>query len=82
MINIAVAMTAAAVVAKAARKVSRVRGKEAQRVRIERGTRKMERKLKEAPRRKRANIQWEAVRMRVRAEVTLLGRATVRVQDL
>lgn len=75
--NMAVAMMAAAVVARAARKVRRVRGREAQRVRMERGTRKMEGKVREAPRRKRANIHWEAVRMRVRAEVMLLGRATV-----
>lgn len=75
--NIAVAMTEAAVVNKADRKVRMAIGTVIQRLKTERGAKKMDRKVRQAPRRKRPNIQWEARRTRWRAEMMLAGRATV-----
>lgn len=63
----AVAMTEAAVVKSADKKVKTAMGRVSQRVKVERGERKMERKDVQADVRKSANIQWEAMRMRVRA---------------
>ena len=70
-------MMEAAVVNKADRKVRRAIGTVIQRLKTERGVRKMERKVRQAPIRKRENIQWEARRTRSRAEMMLAGRATV-----
>ena len=77
--NMTVAMMEAAVVNKADRKVKMAMGTVFQRLKTERGVRKMERKVRQAPMRKRANIQWEARRRRWRAEMTSAGRATVGV---
>ena len=62
--NMAVAMMEAAVVNKADRKVRMAIGTVIQRLKTERGVRKMERKFRQAPMRKRPNIQWEARRTR------------------
>ena len=78
--NIAVAMMEAAVVNKADRKVRMAIGTVIQRLKTERGVKKMDRKVRQAPMRKKANIQWEARRTRWRAEMMLAGRATVRLQ--
>ena len=75
--NMTVAMVEAAVVNKADRKVRMAIGTVIQRLKTERGVRKMDRKVRQAPMRKRANIQWEARRTRSRAEMMLAGRATV-----
>ena len=72
-------MIEAAVVNKADRKVKMAIGTVIQRLKTERGVRKMERKVRQAPRRKRPNIQWEARRRRWRAEMMSAGRATVGV---
>ena len=77
--NMAVAMMEAAVVNKADRKVRMAIGTVIQRLKTERGVRKMERKVRGAPMRKRTNIQWEARRTRWRAEMILAGSATVGV---
>ena len=77
--NMAVAMMEAAVVNNADRKVKMAIGTVIQRLKTERGVRKMERKVRQAPMRKRANIQWEARRRSLRAEMTSAGRATVGV---
>ena len=77
--NMTVAMVEAAVVNKADRKVRMAIGTVIQRLKTERGVRKMDRKVRQAPMRKRANIQWEARRTRSRAEMMLAGRATVGV---
>lgn len=77
MMNITVAMMEAAVVNRAERKVRIAIGKVAQRVKTERGVKRVERKVRQAPVRKRANIQWEARRTSWRAEIMLAGRATV-----
>jgi len=76
----AVAMMEAAVVKRADRKVRMAIGTVLQRLKTERGVRKMERKVRQAPVRKRANIQWEARRTSSRVEMMLAGRATVRVR--
>ncbi len=76
IINMAVAMTEAAVVKSADKKVKMAMGRVSQRVKVERGERKIERKDVQADVRKSANIQWEARRMRVRAWTMLEGRAT------
>lgn len=76
MMNIADAMMLAAVVISAVKKVRIVRGSEAQRVRMESGVRRMEGTVRQAPAKKRANIQWDAMRTRVRASMMLEGRAT------
>lgn len=78
--NMAVAMIEAAVVKRADRKVRIAIGTVLQRLKTERGVRKMQRKVRQAPVRKRANIQWEARRTSSRAEMMLAGRATVRVR--
>ena len=77
--NMAVAMMEAAVVNKADRKVRMAIGTVTQRLKTERGVRKMEKKVRQAPVRKRVNIQWEARRTSLRAEITLAGSATVGV---
>ena len=74
--NMTVAMIVAAVVVSAERKANTAMGKVAQRVKIERGVRKIETKQVQAPVRKRANIQWEAKRTRDKADMTFEGRAT------
>lgn len=43
---------------------------------MESGLRNIEGTVRQAPVRKRANIQWEALRTRVRASTILEGRAT------
>ena len=77
MINMAVAMMEAAVVKSADKKVKMAMGRVSQRVKMEMGERKIERKDVQAEVRKRANIQWEARRMRLRAWTMLEGSATV-----
>lgn len=72
----AVAITEAAVVNSADKKVKMAIGRVSQRVKVERGERKIERKDVQADVRKSANIQCEARRMRVRAWTMLEGRAT------
>ena len=72
-----VAMIAAVVVVRADRKAKMAIGRVAQREYTDRGVRKMETKEVQAPVRNRANIQREAVRTRLRAEIILDGRATV-----
>lgn len=80
MRNMAVAMIEAAVVNNADRKVRIAIGTVIHRLKTERGARMMERKVRQAPIRKRPNIQWEARRTRWRAEMMLAGRATVEVR--
>ena len=77
MMNMALAMMEAVVVVRAVKKVRIVRGKEAQRVRTESGVRMIEGTVRQAPVRKRPNIQWDTVRTRVRASVISDGRLTV-----
>lgn len=72
-------MMEAAVVDKADRKVRMAIGTVIQRLKTERGVREMDRKVRQTPMRKRANIQWEARRTRWRAEMILAGKATVKV---
>lgn len=74
------AIMEAAAVKRADRKVRMAIGTVLQRLKTERGVRKMQRKVRQAPVRKRANIQWEAGRTSSRAEIMLAGRATVRVR--
>ena len=76
MINMAVAIMVAAVVKRALRKVNMAIGNVSQRVKTESGERKMEKKEVQAPVRKRANIQREAMRIKWRTETILEGRAT------
>ena len=73
-------MMDAAVVKRAERKVRRAMGTVAQRVKTLRGVRKMERKVRQAPVRKQANIQWEAKRTSWSAVMMLAGRATAKDQ--
>ena len=75
-------MMEAAVVNRAERKARKAIGKVAQRVKTERGVKRVEREVRQAPVRKRANIQWEARRTSWRAEMILVGRATVRRMGL
>ena len=49
---------------------------------MENGARRTERVAVQEEVRKRANIQWEARRMRVRAWAMLVGRATVGIDQL
>lgn len=79
MINMAVAIMVAAAVKRALRKVKMAMGSVSQRVKTESGERKTERKEVQAPVRKRADIHWEAMRIRWRAETILAGRATVEI---
>lgn len=78
MMNMTVAMMEAAVVNRAERKVRKAIGKVAQWVREERGVKRIERKVRQAPVRKRVNIQWEARRTSRRARMILVGKATVK----
>lgn len=78
MMNMTVAMMEAVVVNRAERKVRKAIGKVAQRVRTERGAKRIERKVRQAPVRKRVNIQWEARRTSRRARMILVGKATVK----
>jgi len=76
MMNSAVASTVATVVKSAPRKVTIAMGRVAQREKTPRGIRKIMRKFTQAPARKRANIQLETMRRRLRMSFTSDGRAT------
>lgn len=64
------------VVKRAQRKVRIVIGRDAQREKTAQGTMKIITKDRQAPVRKRANIQCETIRMRSRMSPTSVGRAT------
>lgn len=75
-------MTVATVVKSAARKVKIVTRSPAQRVYTVMSTNGIITVERQAPARKRANIQFETRRMRSRMSVTSAGRATVRNRTL
>ena len=77
MMNRTVAMTDATVVKRAARKVKKPTASAAHLEKTASGLRNIMTKLKQAPERKRPNIQCETVRIRSRMSVTWAGRETV-----
>ena len=71
------AITVPTVRVRAARKVRIVRGRVIQRERVDSGVRRVERVIRGAEVMNIPNIQWDAVRTSLRAEIISLGRATV-----
>jgi hypothetical protein len=74
--NMTVAMTDATVTTSALRKAKIATGSASQRVKTERGMRKMRTKVRQVPVRKRPNIHWETYLTRLRMLLMSLGRLT------
>jgi len=81
MMNMTVASTVATVTHSAARKVKMAMTKAAQRETTDKGVMKIMTKVRQAPERKRPNIQCDTVSMRLRMLVMSEGRATVWCQQ-
>jgi hypothetical protein len=77
MMNMTVAMMDATVTTSALRKARMATGRASQRVKTERGIRKMRTKDRQVPVRKRPNIHWETYLIRSRMSLMSLGRLTI-----